>query len=150
MAKALTGIVTSGKLYLEKWDEEKDTYVVFQRPSRREAEMLAAMRAKAELVWNTEEQGTVRQRDGVPLMTQESEMVAMCLVECNLPDEDDKLVFVPGTSCRVQGKPLTGAQKTRFYKNWGDLPDELATEITDKLREFHPPFNFRSSEEGEE
>ena len=67
MAKAVEGIVLSERLPLTRWDPDGDTYVVFQRPLRFEAEALARMQARSELVFDTEEQGRVTQRERVPL-----------------------------------------------------------------------------------
>jgi hypothetical protein len=138
--------VVSDKLPLKTWDPTGDTWVQFQRPSRFETEQLDMVRARAEIVWNTQEQGTVRQRDMTPLSVQESEMVAMCLVGSNLPDADGDPVFVPGRTCRQSGSPLTDRARTGFFGRWhgSDFPPELAQEIVDVLVEWHPDFDLRS------
>jgi hypothetical protein len=151
MAKGLTGAVLSDKMRLKKWDPDGDAYVVFQRPSRWEAEQLAKMQAQSELVWRTDEQRTVRQRDRTAIAVLESEQVAMCLVECNIPNEEGELLFVPGQTCRAPMKGFGQRQREGFYKVWyqpGFDPD-LAEEIVDALHKFHPPFDFRSPDEGE-
>ena len=79
MARQLSGVVLSDKIILNVWDPDGDEYVIFQRPSRWEDEQLAAMQAKSELVWSTDEQGTVRQRERTPVAVLEAEQVAMCL-----------------------------------------------------------------------
>jgi hypothetical protein len=146
MAKGLRGVVTSDKIPLKVWDPSGETYVRFQRPSRFEAEQLDTIRARAEIVWSTAEQGTVRQRDMTPLSVQESEMVAMCLVESNLPDDNGDPVFVPGKTCRQSGVPLTERARGGFFGKWhgSDFPDELAQEIIEALVEWHPDFDLRS------
>lgn len=145
MAKALEGVVLSDRIRLDKWDPDGDSYVVFQRPSRWESEQLAAMQAQSELVFDTEQRGEVRQRDRTALAVLESRMVAMTLVECNIPSADTgDLVFIPGQSCRAPRKKLTDRVEKGFYEAWYALPDELSEEIIDKLRDWHPPFNWRS------
>jgi len=150
MAKPVVGQIVSDEIKLDIWDEEGDTWVRFVQPGRLEEEVLARMRAKAELVWSTEEQGTVRQRDTVPLMTQESEMVALCLCESNLPNEKGDLIFRSGVNCRTTTKAITGVQKERFYQAWYSLSGPLCEEIVAKLVDWYPPFDFRNPERGEE
>jgi hypothetical protein len=149
MARQLEDILVSDEIPLTEWDPEGDEWVKFQRPTRLEGEELAEMQARSELVWSTAEQGQVAQRDRTPLAVLESAMVAMCLVDSSLKRKDEP-VFVPGTSCRQVGKMLGQRQRNGFYKAWHSLPDELAEEIIAKLREWHPPFDWRNPEEGEE
>lgn len=152
MARALEGVVVSEAIPLLEWDDTGGTYVKFQRPSRVEEENLATMQARSELVWSTEERGRVTQRERVPLTVLESEMVAMTLVECNLPEADgETLVFVPGKTCRRMNGPFDDKVRNGFYKAWyrPDFPPELAEEIVDKLIEWHPPFDWRNPGEGE-
>jgi hypothetical protein len=132
-------------MYLTKWDPDGDEYVVFQQPSRLEQETIDAMQAQSELVFHTDEQGKVTQRDRVPMSKLESEMVAMCLVESSIK-KDDELVFVPGKTCRLKGKGMGQIQHHGFYKVWHspDFPPELAEEIVEKLFEFYPPFDWRA------
>jgi hypothetical protein len=150
MAKGLRGVVISDKLPLKVWDPSGDTYVQFQRPSRFETEQLDLVRARAELVWDTNEVGTVRQKDMTPLSVQESEMVAMCLVGSNLPDEDGDPVFVPGKTCRQPGQAFTERMRNGFFSKWhgSDFPPELAQEIIEVLVEWHPDFDLRSDRGG--
>ena len=150
MAKPITGAIVSEKLALPKWDEAGETWVQFQRPTRWEDEQISQLRAQAELVWDSAEQGTVRQRDSVPLMLQETKMVALCLVESNICTADDILIFSPGVSVRRVGKRLTVKQEQKFLDAWYGLDGELADEIVEKLREWHPPFDFRNPSRGEE
>jgi hypothetical protein len=147
MARQLSDVVYSGKLYLNKWDPDGDEYVVFQQPSRLEQETIDAMQAQSELVFNTEERGKVTQRDRMPMSKIESEMVAMCLVECSIKKGDEP-IFVPGRTCREAGKGFGQVQRRGFYKVWHspDFPPELADEIVEKLFEFYPPFDWRSPE----
>lgn len=149
MARQLEDIVVSDEIALTEFDPGGDVWVRFQRPTRLEAESLAEMQARSELVWNTAEQGQVAQRDRTPLAVLESDMVAMCLVGSNLQRGDED-VFVPGKTCRHQGKALGQMQRKGFYGEWYKLPDELAEEIIAKLREWHPPFDWRSPERGED
>ena len=140
----------SGEIRLEHYDPDGDSYVVFMEPRRYEQEEVDRLRFSSEISWNTEEQGRVSQKDRVPWSTLESRMVCLCLVGCNIPDEDtEKLLFSPGTSCREPGKPLSKAVENRFNTTWYNLPGELAEEIYEKLAAFYPPFDWRSGE-GEE
>lgn len=154
MAKAVEGIVLSERLALTRWDPDGDTYVVFQRPLRFEAEALARMQARSELVFDTEEQGRVTQRERVPLAELETTMVQLCLVESNLPkvteDGEEVPVFVPGKTCRMARKGLTAKVQNGFLAEWHNLPDELCEEIVQQLQAFHPPFDWRSPERGED
>ena len=151
MAKGLGGIVLSERLFLKKWDPDEDTYVVFQRPARWESEQIAAMQAKAELVIPDEGRDLIqRERTAVPVI--EAQMVCMCLVECNLPDENGEPVFVPGRTCRAKRKRMTERVQEGFYRAWyrPDFPDDLAEEMIELLRQWHPPFNWRGGGEEEE
>lgn len=149
MSKKVVGTVISEHIPLTAWDESGETYVVFQRPKRWEEEVLDTMQAKSELVWSTAEQGQVRQRDRTPLSVIESEMVAMCLVESNLAEEDGTVLFLPGKSCREMRKSLSDKAREGFYKAWKELDGEIADEIVNKLREWHPPFDWRAPGRGE-
>jgi len=144
MAKPVSGTVISEKLFLEKFDPDGDTWVRFQRPKRWEQEQIDAMQAQSELIWSSESQGEMRQRDRVPVSVLESEMVCLCLVESNLPhdDEEQSLVFVPGTSCRVAQKGLGQKAREGFYKKWHQMDGLVADEIVELLQEWHPPFGW--------
>ena len=157
MAKAIEGVVLSGPIRLEKYDPDGDSYVVFQRPARWEREKLDEMQARVEYEWDSAERGKVRQRNHVPPSRLETQMVAMCLVECNIPAgaghpivKEGALLFVPGQSCRQAHKFLTGSTEEAFKKVWDTLPDDLAEEIIAALMEFHPPFNWKVPQQGEE
>jgi hypothetical protein len=147
MAKGLHGVVVSDKIPLTVWDPTGDTFVRFQRPSRFETEQLDMVRARAELVWNATDVGVVRQRDMTPLSVQETEMVAMCLVESNLPDDGGELVFKPGKTCRQSGQAMSERARAGFFSKWhgSDFPPELAQEIVEALIEWHPDFDLRSN-----
>jgi len=149
MSKRLPSIEVSEAIPLSKWDETGETWVQFQRPRRWEREQIAQIRAKSVLEWDTEVQGTVRQRDIVPEDVLDSERVALCLVDSNLCGEDGEPLFVPGKSCRATKKMLEPNTKTQFYKAFHSLPDDVATEIIEKLVEWHPPFNWRNPGLGE-
>lgn len=154
MAKAVGSVVLSPQIPLNQWDEDGETYVVFQEPRRYEAEQLAHMQAQSVLEWNSDEVGLMRQRDRLPLAAYETAMVAMCLVGSNLTRVDEETgeespVFVPGKSCRAPRKGLTEKIKLAFEKEWADLPASLAEEVVAKLREWHPPFNWRDLDENE-
>jgi hypothetical protein len=150
MARPLEGIVLSEQYELKMWDPNGDSYVQFQRPSRFEAEQIATMQARSELVFNDEAQGEVRQRDRVAIAVLQSEMVALTLVECNIPDEDGNLLFSPGKSCRRPPKRITARQKDAFYEAWHRCDDDLCEEIIEKLKEFHPPFDWGNPDRGED
>jgi len=152
MSKKVVGTVISEHIPLKEWDDSGETYVVFQRPKRWEEEVLDKMQAASELVWSTAEQGTVRQRDRTPLSVIESEMVAMCLVESNLAKAEEDggaVLFVPGKSCRETRKSLSDKAKDGFYASWRELDGEIADEIVNLLREWHPPFDWRAPGRGE-
>ena len=146
MAKSVSGTVVSEQIPLTEFDDTGNTWVVFQRPKRRESEKLAIMQAQSELIYNTDAQGEVRQRDRIPLTVIESQMVCLCLVESNLSYEDGKQLFIPGQTCRMTKKQVTIKVDDGFNQAWGDLDDDLADEIVDKLREWHPPFNWRADQ----
>ena len=77
-------------------------------------------------------------------------MVSLCLVDSNLAwevDGEEVPIFVPGKNCRESGKLLPDRINNAFRKEWQELDDELCEEIIDKLREWHPPFNWRGDEE---
>lgn len=151
MAKAIGGLVLSERLRLSQYDPEGDSYVVFQRPSRMEAERIASMQAQSVLEWTSEEHGVMRQRERVPIAVLESEMVAMSLVECNVPwTKEGDLVFTPGVSCREQDKPLTERVRGNFYEVWHKLPNDLCENIIAELQRFHPPFDWRKPDRGED
>jgi len=154
MAKVVEGAILSERLPLKRFDPDGDTWVMFQRPARFEAEALARMQARSELVFDTEEQGRVTQRERVPLAELETTMVQLCLVESNLVKLDSKgeevPVFVPGKTCRAARKMPTQGMQIRFLDEWRELPDELCEEIIDLLREFHPPFDWRNPARGED
>jgi len=148
--RLVEGVTTSGRIALSDWDSDGEVYVVFQRPRRHEAEQLATMQAQSVLEWDTDTQGRVSQRERVPLAILESTMVSMCLVESNLAKEQDGKevqIFVPGKTCREPGKVHSDRIGAAFRKEWQDLPDELCEEIVNRLREWHPPFNWRGDEE---
>ena len=152
MARQLSGVVLSERVKLDRWDPEGDEYVVFQRPSRWEMERLAAMQARSELVWNTEEQGTVRQRERTPIAELEAEQVCMCLVECSVKDAEGEPLFVPGKTCRAAMKRMGQRQRDGFYGVWHrpDFDPDLAEELIEKLHEFHPEFDWRNPDRGED
>lgn len=150
MARVVEGVTQSDHIFLKVWDPDGDTYVVFQRPRRREAELLSEMQAQSVLEWDTDTQGRVRQSERVPLSILESTMVSMCLIDSNLAREvggEEVQVFIPGKSCRAGGKGFPDRVQNAFSKEWRELPDELCEEIVDLLREWHPPFNWRGDEE---
>lgn len=155
MAKAVGGVVLSDRIFLEEWDPDKDTYVVFQRPRRYEAEALAQLQARAERVYNTGQTGQVVVRESVPMALVETAQVKLCLVESNLPwgedapGEEGSLVFIPGKSCRVARKGLTERVEQGFEEAWSALDDDVCEEIIKKLQEWHPPFNWWAPSEGE-
>ena len=151
MARPVEGVVLSGQIPLTEWDPDGETYVEFQRPRRFEAEQLAQMQAKSTLEWDSADVGTMRQRERVPLALLESAMVSMCLVGSNLTRVNDETgeeepIFVPGKTCRAPKKLMPAKVESSFRKEWEELPDELAEEIVDKLREWHPPFNWRGGD----
>lgn len=152
MARKLDGIVLSEQVPLDRWDPEGDEYVVFQRPARWEEEQLDAMQARSVYEFNTEEQGLVRQRERTPIAQLESEQVCMCMVECSVQDADGTQLFVSGDTCRAPRKKLGSKQRDGFYRVWyrPDFPSELAAEIIEKLHQFHPPFDWRNSDRGED
>jgi len=154
MARPVEGVVLSDRIFLEKWDPDKDTWVIFQRPARYEAEALAQLQARAERVYNTEQQGQVILRENTPIAQVESAQVKLCLVESNLAkvneNGDEELIFVPGKTCRSVRKPLTERVEGGFSKEWLNLPDELCEEIISKLQDWHLPFKWWAPAEGEE
>jgi hypothetical protein len=150
MAKRLPGIEISEQIPLDGFDPEGKTWVQFQRPRRWEREQLSRLRAQSVLEWTNDEQGTVRQREIVPEPVMDSERVAMCLVDSNLEDSEGNKVFVPAKSCRQARKSLSPKARDRFYEVWGDLPDDVAEEIILKLAEWHPPFDWRNPDRGED
>lgn len=154
MAKVVEGIVLSERLPLKEFDPDGDTYVVFQRPARFESEALARMQARSELIFDTEEQGRVAQRERVSLAELETVMVQLCLVESNLAMLNDKgeevPIFVPGKTCRAARRPISANVQTGFMNKWQELPDELCEEIISLLRQFHPPFDWRNPGRGED
>lgn len=152
MARKLEGVVLSERLYLKEWDPDGDEYVVFQRPARWEGEQLDTMQARSVLEWDTEEQGTVRQRERTPISILEAEQVALCLVECSVEDKDGNKLFVPGSTCRAPMKGLGQKQREGFYKVWHrpDFDTGLAKEIIKLLHEFHPDFDWRNPDRGED
>ena len=151
MAKAITGIVLSEKIRLTEWDPDGDSYVVFRRPTRRETEALATLFMNNPIQWD-EDGRTVTQLSRTSVAVVDRECVKACLVECNIPDGNGKLVFKPGFSCRKHDGYVTEEIEGRFYRAWGDLEDGLAEEIARELRRWHPPFARNSDEfdQGEE
>jgi hypothetical protein len=149
MSKRLPSIEVSEAIPLSRYDESNETWVQFQRPRRWEREQISQIRARSVLEWDTESQGTVRQRDIVPEDVLDSERVALCLVDSNLCSEEGEQLFVPGKSCRQAKKALLPGIKDKFYSAWHDLPDDVAQEIIEKLVEWHPPFNWRNPSLGE-
>jgi hypothetical protein len=149
MARQLEDVVVSGQLFLKTWDPDGDEWVRFQRPSRLEAETLAEMQSRSELVFHTETEGQVSQRDRTPLAVLESEMVAMCLIESSLM-KDDELVFKPGVTCRAQGKNLGSKQRAGFYRAWHNMNNDLCEEIITLLQDWHPDFDWRNPDRGED
>lgn len=125
------------------------TFVRFQRPSRREREQLQSIIGRQQIEWTTDT--TYRQKDVVPQSVLDGHRVAMTLVECNLRDRDDekKLLFEPGVSCRAVGQPLTNAIEEEFRARWDLLPDPLAEDLAKLLHEWHPPFDWRHPSRGE-
>ena len=154
MAKVVEGVILSDRLPLTEFDPEGETYVVFQRPARFESEALSRMQARSELIFDTEEQGRVAQRERVSLAELETAMVQLCLVESNLAklDKDGEQVpiFVPGKSCRAARRPMSHNVQNKFLDEWQQLPDEICEEIIFLLRQFHPPFDWRNPERGED
>ena len=146
MAKPAKGVVISEEIPLKKHDESGKTWVKFQRPKRWEQEQIDTLQLQSEVIWNTETRGEMRQRERVPLSVIESEMVAVCLVESNLSWEDtpDQLIFKPGRTCRAAKKPSDEKIRKAFYDQWNELDSDLADEIVAVLREWHPPFNWRT------
>lgn len=154
MAKPIGSVVLSSQIALTDWDEAGETYVIFQEPRRFEAEQLAHMQAQSVLEWNSDEVGLMRQRDRLPLAAYETAMVAMCLVGSNLTRVDEETgeespVFVPGKTCRAPRKGINSKIEDAFKREWADLPASLAEEIVAKLREWHPPFNWRDNSESD-
>jgi len=151
MAKKAPGLVLSEQMALKTFDPTGDTWVVFQRPRRLEEERLDTMQLRAEVVWNTAREGEMRQRDRTPMSVIESEQVCMALVECNMPGEDDKLIFTPGKTSRAAGQPLEVDSPIRkaFYEAWHSLDSTICDEIVQLLQEFHPPYDWRHPERGE-
>jgi len=151
MGKSVPSIEISEQLKLEEFDPSGETWVQFQRPRRFEREQLTRLRAQTVFEWDSDERGTVRQRDMVPETILDSERVALCLVDSNIMDEEGEgPLFVPGKTCRKARKRLPEVVKARFYEVWSELPDDLAEEIISLLHEWHPPFDWRHPErEGE-
>ncbi len=145
MARPIIGIVLSDKIHLTEWDPDGDSYVVFRRPTRRETEALAALFMNNPVQWN-EDGRTVTQLTRTSVAVVDREEVKLCMVECNVPDENGKPLFRPGISCRPPDGYLTETIETKFYRAWGDVPDELAEEIARELRRWHPPFARNSDE----
>jgi hypothetical protein len=147
MSYKVKSLVISDRIPLDGIDPSNETYVVFQRPARWEAERIYQEQAKAEIIFNSADMGTVRQRERVAPAVIESMMVAMCLVESNLAFEGDELIFTPGKNCRVAGKDQNTEIENKFFKAWYKLPDEVCEEIIAKLQDWHPPFNWGIKEE---
>ena len=154
MARPVEGVVLSDRIFLKEWDPDEDTWVVFQRPARYEAEALAQLQARAERVYNTEQQGQVVLRESTPVAQIESAQVKLCLVESNLSrveeDGEEKPIFVPGRTCRRARKPLTERVEEGFAREWGSLDNELCEEIILALQDWHLPFKWWAPAEGEE
>jgi len=150
MAKPLEGIVLSEPIRLEQYDPDGDSYVIFQRPARWEAEKIAELYSQTPIQY--EDAGRkITQMNTTPWAVVDREQVKMCLVECNIPTEDGKLVFKPGASCRAPKGAISDRIEVRFYAAWFSLPDDLAEEIAEKLRKWHPPFaRGQEAEEGED
>lgn len=147
MAKPLSRTpLVSDQIRLDEYDPEGDSYVVFQEPRRGEQERIDRLMASSEITY-ADMGREVRQRDRIPPSVQESFWVAACLVECNIPDEDGKLLFKPGKTCVAKGKNLTGEVETGFMEVWKLLSGPLADEIVKKLGEFYPPFSWGRARE---
>lgn len=153
MAKAIGGTVLSDVIRLEQWDPDGDSYVMFRRPTRLDAERLAQMQAQSVIEWTEESQRTVRQRERVPWAILFSEMACLCLVECNIPEEESgPPLFIPGKTCLPPNHtgPIPEKIRQGFYRVWHLLPNELCEEIISKLMDFHPPFDWREPMRGED
>jgi hypothetical protein len=57
---------------------------------------------------------------------------------------------VPGKTCRQAKRPLNEKVKGGFYEQWYALPDDITEIIIEKMREWHPPFDWRNPERGED
>jgi len=62
--------------------------------------------------------------------------VWLCLVECNLLDEDGKSLLFP--SRQVNGHAELALTKRQFMMNWGKLYPDIASEIHAKVLDLNP------------
>lgn len=62
--------------------------------------------------------------------------VWLCLVECNLLDEDGKALLFP--SRQTNGRSELALSKRQFIQNWGKLFPDIAAEIHAKVLDINP------------
>lgn len=147
-------IEISEKMYLDELDgedvkEADRTWVMFQRPSRAERIAVSKKAADVETHFREGDQ-TWYQKAGVPQSELDDVRMAYALVDSNIM-RAKKLLFVSGKTCREAHKPLTDDQYRAFMQAWRQLPDPEVTEpILRALREFHPPYDWRNPQRGED
>lgn len=161
MAYRVQDVEISGEIPLLSLDPSGETWVKFLRPRRWETEMLSKYRASTPVLEWDERGQTMRQKNLLPEPLMDSERVCLCLVDSNLVwetkkegDETEKLVpvFLPGKTCRKPGAPgaMSETLRSAFYEAWQKLPDTVAEAIIEALHDWHPPFDWRNPDRGED
>lgn len=71
--------------------------------------------------------------------------VRLCLVECNLLDEDGQSMLFPSRT--TDGRRELALNSRQFAKNWGKLYPDIAAEIHDKVLDVNPLWRGASGED---
>ena len=126
---------------LEKSDEKYGndsgvpTTVTIKQARQGEAELRANYFAKLERKWNDEIPGEVTLIQNIGYEELKRLEVWLVMVECNLEDENGKLLFPSRDSGTKTSLAMT---KQQFYDTWSKLPPDIADEIHSKVLEVNP------------
>ena len=144
MSAKISKIPVVKEFQLTDFDPDGDTTVTFRQARRFEAEQRAELFAKQIYEYDDASVGTVRREQQFNYKAVQREEVRLTLCGSNLVYDDDTPVF---KFKEEHGVMVLDMSSRQFETAWGNLPDDVATEIHSKCIVLNPQWSFMGEED---
>jgi len=116
-------------------DPAGETTVTIRQATRAAQDRRTDLTAEATRIWNDAEVGKIEVKQRISMADLQRLEVYMTLCGCNIEDADGGALFKFKND--GNGRPHL-ASENQFARAWGQLPDEVASEIHAKVLEVNP------------
>lgn len=114
------------KVPLIHLDESGETYVMVREATGKDELRLQEIISDREMIYNLGSDGKVSEKLGVPKYVSDARKVWLCMIECNILNEDNERHFVAGDDW------------SKFLVKWGELGASEQDIIVDAVIEVNP------------